>query len=220
MAAILVDYENVHATSGLKGVEYLNEQDILIIFYSHCCGKIRAEYLEAIEKSGCEFMIRKLAKTGKNGLDFYIASECGYISQTGETQIAIVSRDKGFAAVSDYFQVNPELKDVMVAVAGNVENALMVLNAPDDIMRRNILQEKARTLDMEAEFARIQEQKELRRKIEEAFSGTEYVERITDILEYVEANRNCSPKLFYTGSLHRFGRIDGTTIYRMLKTVI
>lgn len=31
MATILVDYENVSTTDGLKGVEYLNEKDTLII---------------------------------------------------------------------------------------------------------------------------------------------------------------------------------------------
>ena len=36
VAAILVDYENVSATDGLKGVEYLNGNDTLIIFYSQC----------------------------------------------------------------------------------------------------------------------------------------------------------------------------------------
>ena len=50
MATILVDYENVSTTDGLKGVEYLNEKDTLIIFYSQCCEKIRAEYIEMIEE--------------------------------------------------------------------------------------------------------------------------------------------------------------------------
>lgn len=66
MAIILVDYENVSATDGLKGVEYLNEKDTLVIFYSQCCEKIRAEYIELIEKSQCEFRTYKLARTGKD----------------------------------------------------------------------------------------------------------------------------------------------------------
>ena len=33
MATILVDYENVQGFQGLKGVEYLNKSDRLIIFY-------------------------------------------------------------------------------------------------------------------------------------------------------------------------------------------
>lgn len=80
LATILVDYENVCISDGLKGVEYLNEKDTLIIFYSQCCEKIRAEYIDMIEKSQCEFKIYKLAQTGKNALDFYIAAECGCLS--------------------------------------------------------------------------------------------------------------------------------------------
>ena len=48
MAAILIDYENVSTTDGLKGVEYLQERDTLIIFYSQCCEKIRTEYIDMI----------------------------------------------------------------------------------------------------------------------------------------------------------------------------
>jgi len=65
METIRVDYENVISTDGLKGVEYLNENDTLVIFYSQCCEKIRVEYIEMIEKSKCEFKTYKLARTGK-----------------------------------------------------------------------------------------------------------------------------------------------------------
>ena len=34
MAAVLVDYENVHGSNGLNGVEALKEDDTLIIFFS------------------------------------------------------------------------------------------------------------------------------------------------------------------------------------------
>ena len=69
MATILVDYENVSTTDGLKGVEYLNEKDTLIIFYSQCCEKIRAEYIEMIEKikkafEGTHTIFKKLFSGG------------------------------------------------------------------------------------------------------------------------------------------------------------
>ena len=114
MATILVDYENVSSSGGLKGVEYLNEKDTLIIFYSQCCEKIRAEYIEMIEKSRCGFKIYKLSRTGKNALDFYIAVECGFISANGEKQIAIVSKDKGFSAIADFFRIKNEIENVMI----------------------------------------------------------------------------------------------------------
>lgn len=108
MASVLIDYENVGQTSGLKGVEYLTVRDTLIIFFSQACRKIRAEYMDAIEKSGCKFRTCKLVKPGKNALDFYIAAECGILNQNGETQIVIVSNDKGFSAIPDFFSVRQE----------------------------------------------------------------------------------------------------------------
>lgn len=220
MAAILVDYENVCATDGLKGVEYLSEKDMLVIFYSQCCEKIRADYIDEIEKSGCELKIRKLVKTGKNALDFYIASECGCISQIGEKQIAIISKDKGFSAVSDYFHVNPDRKDTIVMIASNIENALMMLKAPDDSMRRKMLKEKTKSLNIAAEYARIQERNRIRNKILSAFKGTEYEKISSEIFNYAEKSKNNPLKLLYTGSLHNFGRVDGTAIYKILKEVI
>lgn len=172
MAAILVDYENVCATDGLKGIDYLCEKDTLIIFYSQCCEKIRAEYIESIERCGCEFKIRKLVKTGKNALDFYIASECGRISQTGEKQIAIISKDKGFSAVPDYFRVNAETDNISVVIANNIENALMMLNEKDDSARRKVLKEKTQMIDLTAEHARIMENKLFRNKVLVAFVET------------------------------------------------
>ena len=141
LATILVDYENVSTTDGLKGVEYLNETDTLIIFYSQCCEKIRAEYIEMIEKSRCEFKTYKLARTGKNALDFYIAVECGVLGFRGENQISIISKDKGFSAVLDFFQIQEELDGVRVRVASNVENAIVALNATEDDARKQQIKE-------------------------------------------------------------------------------
>ena len=142
LATILVDYENVSTTEGLKGAEYLNENDTLIIFYSQCCEKIRAEYVEMIENSQCEFRTCKLARTGKNALDFYIAVECGILGMQGEKQISIISKDKGFSAVADFFRIQDELDGVTVRVASNVENALMALNTPEDEGRKKLIKEK------------------------------------------------------------------------------
>lgn len=41
---ILVDYENVKGSNGLKGTDVLCRDDTLIIFYSKNCGKIRYDY--------------------------------------------------------------------------------------------------------------------------------------------------------------------------------
>ena len=220
MATILVDYENVSTTDGLKGVEYLNENDTLVIFYSQCCEKIRAEYIEMIEKSQCEFKTYKLAKTGKNALDFYIAVECGILGVQGEKQISIISKDKGFTAVSDFFRIQEELDGVVVRVASNVENALVALNEPEDEARKKLIKEKTRTLSIDAEQARITEHRAFVEKITKAFEGTEYEKQTDKIIRFIEGRDVKTPRLLYTGSMHAFGREDGRAIYQVLKQVV
>ena len=220
MATILVDYENVSTTDGLKGVEYLNENDTLVIFYSQCCEKIRAEYIEMIEKSQCEFKTYKLAKTGKNALDFYIAVECGILGVQGEKQISIISKDKGFTAVSDFFRIQEELDGVVVRVASNVENALVALNEPEDEARKKLIKEKTRTLSIDAEQARITEHRAFVEKITKAFEGTEYEKQTDKIIRFIEGRDVKTPRLLYTGSMHAFGREDGRAIYQVLKQVL
>lgn len=220
MATILVDYENVSMTDGLKGVEYLGENDTLIIFYSQCCEKIRAEYIDMIEKSRCEFKTYKLAHAGKNALDFYIAVECGFLSRNGENQISIISKDKGFAAIADFFGIKEELEDVKIQVASNIENALMKLKGQENIARKQMIKEKTKALSIEAEQVRIKERRVIVDRVTNIFAGTEYEEKMDEILNFVEKQEMKVPKLLYTGSLHEFGRKDGQAIYQMLKKLV
>lgn len=213
MATILVDYENVSTTDGLKGVEYLNENDTLIIFYSQCCERIRAEYIEMIEKSQCEFKTYKLARTGKNALDFYIAVECGILAVHGEKQISIISKDKGFGAVSDFFQIQEELGGAKVRVASNVENALVALSEAEDEARKKLIKEKTKSLSIDAELARITEHREFVERITKAFEGTEYEKQTDKIVRFIEGRDAKTPRVLYTGSMHEFGRANGRAIY-------
>ena len=152
MAPILVDYENVVGTNGLKGVDALQKEDVFIIFYSSCCGKIRSEYMQEIKSSGCEFRIIKLKGTGKNALDFYIATECGIASEKGEKQLAIISNDKGYQAVMDFFEVRKETQDIQVIRAGNVETALTMLETVENAGRKEELLNRMEMVELETEY--------------------------------------------------------------------
>lgn len=220
MATILVDYENVYPTNGLKGVEYLTRKDSIYIFYSQCCCKVKAEYMENIEKSECDFHINKLEKTGKNALDFYIASECGIIFQKGETQIVIISNDKGFGAVVDFFKKKGEVQDVMVVTAPNVECGIMQLNAADDAERRMRLHQKVKMLDLGQEYARLEERKVFKQKMKTLLLGTEYECMTDQVVEFMEESMLMPKKEVYTGALHNFGQMKGRAIYRLIKDIV
>lgn len=218
MAAMLVDYENVCSANGLNGVGYLEPHDSLYIFFSQCCRRIRAEYINSIKDSGCLFRIIRLQAPRKNALDFYIAAQAGILSQEGEKQIAIISNDKGLVSVSDFFQANDN--GTYVVVAPDIEHALLSLNAPDDESRRAMLHEKTEMLDLASEHARIEERNIIKKKITDSFTGTEYESLLPRIYEYVDNNLKMEPKKFYVGALHTFGRSNGTRIYSVLKCLL
>lgn len=217
MAVILVDYENVSGANGLRGTDALCEKDRLIIFYSGCCGKIRYDSMQEIKNSGCEFRVVKLKEAGKNALDFYIAAECGIMSERGEKQIAIISNDKGFQAVIDFFQVAQYTEKVQIVKAGNIEEALALLSAPEDANRRRIIQQKRAMLDLASECARLEEKNRIRNEIQDIVRGTEFEEKTAEIIDFVNVRKAGRRKDLYTGALHCFGRRDGIAIYQLIK---
>lgn len=220
MAVIMVDYENVWAKGGLKGAEYLTEEDVLFIFYSQCCGKIKAEYFEQIERSKCSFQICKLLKTGKNALDFYIATECGVQFQKGEKRLAIISNDKGFEAVADYFRTRDDIANITIVTAATIESGIMALNAADDEVRLKLLRDKAKMLDIGQEYARLSERRAYHDRLVNALIGTEYEEIAEKVIEVMEDARSLPKREVYTGALHNFGKAKGTAIYRLVKNVV
>ncbi len=220
MATILVDYENVQGFQGLKGVEYLNESDRLIIFYSVSCMKIAAEYMDPIRESGCQFLIYKLKTSRKNALDFYIATEAGRLSAMGNDQIALISRDKGFDSISDFFSVNENLRTTNLVVCDNVEHGLEKLTDPEDIERRKLIRQKMQTVDLEVEYGKIQEKNAIKAKIAQLLQDTEYMPMTDNIIKFFSDNKKDSTKKLYTGTLHEFGFKDGVAIYRLLKDVV
>ena len=220
MATILVDYENVQGFQGLKGVEYLNENDHLIIFYSATCMKIAAEYMDPIRESGCQFSIYKLKTARKNALDFYIATESGRLSAMGNCQIALITRDKGFDSISDFFSVNENLRTTKLVVCDNVEHGLEKLTDPEDIERRRLIRQKMQTVDLEIEYGKIQEKNAVRDKISQLLQDTEYMPMTDNIIRFFADNNKESSKKLYTGTLHEFGLKDGVAIYRLLKDVV
>ena len=163
------------------------------------------------------FRIVKLKGAGKNALDFYIAAECGIVSERGEKQIAIISNDHGFQAVIDFFSMDPNAKKVQIVKAGNIENAITQFHAPEDAERRKLLQSRIALLDLAVESARLEEQNKAKRELRELLNGTAYEEKTAEIIDFIGAKSRQGKKALYTGALHKFGREDGRAIYQLLK---
>ena len=91
----MIDYENVHE-QGLYGIEMLKEDDKIFVFYNMGDKEnIENSKLKKAAEKGISIQYVVLYKTGKNALDFYIASKIGEICGQGTQQdIAVISRDK------------------------------------------------------------------------------------------------------------------------------
>ena len=97
----MIDFENT-GSAGLRGASFLLPEDTVTIFYSESSDKAESGFMSDIFASGCVCRGYKLFRSGKNSLDFYIASELGRIFGNGYAgKAAIVSKDQGFKGVAD-----------------------------------------------------------------------------------------------------------------------
>lgn len=220
MATFLIDYENVFAHVGLKGAEFLNENDKVYFFYSQACPSIRKDEMDAILNSKCDFKVCKLIRAYKNGLDFYIASEAGALAENGEKQIAIISNDTGFNAVLDYLKYKYTSNEFWACKAPSIEKAITTLNASCDVDRRAELQNRMFTLDLGQEYAKYKERNQFKEQIKHALIGTDYEEKTDAVISYVSESRLLGKRIVYTNALRKFGKNEGVEIYRLIRDAI
>lgn len=214
MLHFMVDFENVRS-AGLQGSEYLHSDDSVTIFYSDCCLQVESGMMQQIFSSGCEFDICKLQKTGKNALDFYIASRIGQVYGCGYTgNIAIVSRDKGFQAVQEYWRgAMPARK---VVLKPDIEQC--IVSSGETSERSRIIREKKKAVGLDGEFEKYKERKRIQSEVQELFDDTKYGNEIGKIIDIIQAKS--APKVLYLDTLKRFGRKDGLEIYSKIKEVV
>lgn len=211
----LVDFENVRS-NGLRGVEWLEKDDYLTLFFSSAAHNCENRYLEEIEQSGCHFDTCKLVKTGKNGLDFYIATRVGEFYGHGhDDRVAIISKDQGFHAVRDYWDARLANNKKMI-LSPSIERSLIASNDNSERVKR--LKTRLNGVDIEVFQARYDERKRLRETLEKAFEDTSFADRTEEIQELLELGEN--KKVVYLNSLHRFGKKNGLEIYGYLKPIL
>ncbi|MCD8045978.1 MAG: PIN domain-containing protein [Clostridiales bacterium] len=198
----------------MDGVEYLYNTDCMEIFFSKTCEKISRKNMDYILKSGCGFQIYKLRKTGKNALDFYIVSRIGEMLGTGcNGKIVAVSRDKGYSAIKDYYWMTRGLPKDRILLSHSVKTGIVSSNE-NSVRKKQIIGESEQ-ISIESEYARYAERQRMNNKLKILFRDTEYDNEIAQICELAETEKK--PRDLYLGSLKRFGREDGTKIYRYLK---
>ena len=212
MIHFMVDWENIQH-NGLRGSKYLEQDDSVTIFYSAACNRIEQGDLQDLLQSGCTLELCKLVKPGKNALDHYIASRIGEVFGNGYAgHVAIVSRDKGFRAIQDYWKCCAEPAH-MIALQPSIEACIASVN--ENTERHQIIQRALQTVNLEKEFAKYQETQRIRAELCQLFSGTVYQSCVNQIMDIV-ANQKTQSKVVYLNVLKQFGKKDGLEIYRRL----
>ncbi len=214
MFHFMIDLENTRSR-GLQGAEYLTADDCVTIFYSQTCVKLEKGKLQQIIDAGSVLDIRRLRRTGKNALDFYIASRIGELFGGGYSGIvAIVSNDKGYNAVQDYWSscAKPARK---VLLQSNIEQCIGCSNESSD--RKKLIQGKLQEVNLETEYRLYGERLKMRRALEDIFSDTSYRNLTGQIFGVVEGRKESELRGLYLDTIKRFGREDGLEIYRRIK---
>ena len=217
MAVIVVDFENVHE-QGLRGIDMLNQDDKLDIFYSKTCDYIRGDEYERIEATNCEFRAIRLLQCGKDFLDKYIATAVGEWYKSGEKEIAIISKDKGYQAILDYYKAT-EVEDLHIIKASSVEQALILLKNPADRERRAILSSRARHVNLDEIRIRAKERDKIRAEIRKVLDDTAFWYQVQEVCDLINENKG-NKKMVYTRALHNFGRDNGRAIYNKIKEIV
>lgn len=103
MSIYFVDYENVHE-NGMRGLEQLKPQDTLCLLYSNSAQSLTIDTMSVLTQKGVKIKYFKCLNSGKNYLDFQLATVCGLMAGSlPDTDFVIVSGDKGFKALVDFW---------------------------------------------------------------------------------------------------------------------
>lgn len=209
----MIDLENTNG-GGLKGAQYLNSGDTVVIFHSAGCKHLEQRILQEIFDSGCRVELCRLIKKGENALDFYIASKIGALFGGGYSGgVAIVSEDKGFQAVNHYWQ-NYGAPNRHVAFRPNIEQSIIALN--EMTPRQKQIKEALQSVDFEKAVAEHEEMLRIQQELKELFAGTPQEEKLPQIMDII-AGQSGTGRVLYLSALKQFGRKDGLEIYRKLR---
>ncbi len=215
MIYFMIDLENTHS-AGLRGAEYLCPQDNITFFFSQNSKNVAYGKLRKIFESGCKIDICKLVRSGKNALDFYIAGKIGELYGSGyQGDVAIVSKDKDFRAVCDYWSqcANPSRNVVM---RQNIEESIIALN--ENSQRRHHIQKELQSADLEETYQRFLEERRIYRALHQVCGSAEYADKLNLMMDFVSAN-GVTGRGIYLTALKIFGRTKGLELYRTLKTI-
>lgn len=213
----LVDYENVKC-DGMVGAEHLTREDSVLIFYSDNTPNITLDRISDILRSGCLFETCKLQTPGKNALDFYIATKTGEIFGAGsDTVVAVVSGDKGFRFIADFWNTGSQSKKVVFRPS--IEECIALAERSTD-RSRAIANKKSKTHE---HAAIVDEQnttgEDAMTRALKTTLGSSYTADIRDLVRAAVIKKKGLQEKF-RAIVKQFGQQKGLEIYRGIKKTL
>lgn len=200
----LVDFENV-AKKGLIGIDELDQEDLVYVFYSNSKSNITAGLRDDMFACKAQNIHQKVITKSPNALDFQLSMEAGRLLETDTVKrISIISEDRGYEAVVEYAaRVKPSIvvdQQPFILEAKRMEGC-----TAEEIRRKQEPQKLGRTF-MEAD-RRKQFDKEIRKAVPDI--EDEEVEMLRGIfLEPISRREK------YLKALKTFGKDRGLILYR------
>lgn len=209
-----IDFENVRS-DGFEGADRLDHGDSVTLFYSDAAFTAKQESLEQLCNSGCKVGLCKLVNQGKNALDFYIATSLGEAMGRGYMgDVAIISGDKGFQALVDYWKPHLSENKHKIVIGKNIAIALSLCGGE----RASLINASRKTINLADFINNYQHVNSMEYKVNEALQGNAPKTEIVQIGKYVESA--ISFRELYLLLIKNFGKIKGTDIYHKVKPLV
>ncbi len=209
-----IDYENVHAL-GFRGVEFLLPEDEVVLFYSKTCMNIEKGIMDKLFNSGCGFRIFKVENGGRNAMDFYITSHIGEVlGRNYVGSVGIVSHDKGFRAIYDYWKVrNPEMK---IVCKPDIAQCIVGTNETGNARWKDVYLEYA-SMNLEMQYELFEKRNQLQALLEDVLVNSALEGHLDEVAKDL-AHRQTGRET-YLALMRLYGVVNGLEIYRALKQV-
>ncbi len=200
MGTYLIDFENVKS-EGLSGISELAPNDNVLIFFSNNENKLSFDIHKQICSCSTNVLYFHVAAGGKNALDHQLAGYLGYlIGSTEEKEYYIVSRDRGFEFVINFWkEQRPEL---FIRMAYNLKVPGPDALKPKDLPIASSEEEKlsiAPTLSSKSELSANSHNTETANQIassqnEKSFKNNPKPDKINKPRQHQKDDKNKSPE--------------------------
>lgn len=135
----------------------------------------------------------------------------GHNNDTKE-KVAIISADKGFQSVIDYWAPRLFMSNQLIR-ATSIAKAIQGIYGEG--LRKKNVNDRMMVLDLQEEFIKYEERRKIVDSINTLLSNTEHQHLILQVADMVRGAK--SRKVLYINSLKTFGKKAGTDVYRHIK---